>query len=152
LAVFLVIQICNLPGGSWFDYSTRLDTFPVRACDFLLSHPKGARLFNHYSWGGYCIWRLWPRYRVFIDGRAEVYFETSYADNRAILTMQPGWERMLHAWGVETVLMPADALMARVLSERPGWRRIYADECAVVLERVGAGIAAEGKAVKGMRG
>ncbi len=30
-------------------------------------------IYNEYIWGGYLIWRLYPDYRVYIDGRADVY-------------------------------------------------------------------------------
>jgi hypothetical protein len=32
-----------------------------------------ANLFVYYDWGGYAIWKLYPEYRVFVDGRADLY-------------------------------------------------------------------------------
>ena len=42
---------------------------PVGAADFLLDHHIQGKLFNTYGQGGYLIWRLWPRWQVFVDGR-----------------------------------------------------------------------------------
>jgi hypothetical protein len=44
--------------------------YPAGAADFLAAHRVTDRMFNTYEYGGYLIWRLWPRERVFIDGRA----------------------------------------------------------------------------------
>ena len=37
---------------------------------------------NHYNWGGYFIWKLYPQYRVFMDGRADVYGDALMTDFR----------------------------------------------------------------------
>ena len=46
--------------------------FPARAVAFLQTHPA-VRIFNHYDWGGYQVWKLYPSTPVFIDGRADLY-------------------------------------------------------------------------------
>jgi hypothetical protein len=35
-----------------------------------LQHHIQGKLFNTYAEGGYLIWRLWPKMKVFVDGRA----------------------------------------------------------------------------------
>jgi hypothetical protein len=47
--------------------------FPLRAAVFLEADPPAGPIFNHYDWGGYLIWKLYPRTPVFIDGRADLY-------------------------------------------------------------------------------
>jgi hypothetical protein len=126
------------PRGSWFARCADVASFPTRAVAFLASQPDGGRLFNAYGWGGYCDMQLWPKYRVFIDGRAEVFFRTSYWDYQKIWQVEPGWQARLRHWGVDTVLVPADAWLAKALSEQSDWRQTYRDDGAVVYRRVGA--------------
>jgi hypothetical protein len=45
--------------------------FPVAAVEAMESRPETGRVYNDVAFGGYLIWRLYPR-RVFIDGRNEV--------------------------------------------------------------------------------
>jgi hypothetical protein len=123
------------PRGSWFARCAGLGYFPTRAVEYLASQPGGGRLFNEYGWGGYCDWRLWPKYRVFIDGRAEVFFHTSYWDYQKISGMEPGWQDRLRRWGVDTILIRSDAWLAKALAEQADWRRIYADNDAVIYRR-----------------
>ena len=46
------------------------DDSPEKSADFLLENNLPAPIFNPYEWGGYLIWKLYPRYKVFIDARA----------------------------------------------------------------------------------
>jgi hypothetical protein len=126
----------SAPATGWFPRFAQVSLFPDRACDFLMAQPRGGRLFNDYGWGGYCIWRLWPKYRVFIDGRAEVYFKTSYTDYLKIVDAEPGWEERLRRWDVDTILVDATTLLAATLTGKPGWRQVYEDEQAVIYQRV----------------
>ncbi|MGD0181570.1 MAG: hypothetical protein ABSC15_17295, partial [Terriglobales bacterium] len=46
--------------------------FPAAAVSFIAAHQPPAPILAHYNWGGYFIWKLYPEYRVYIDGRADV--------------------------------------------------------------------------------
>ena len=51
----------------------RRNSFPEGAVAFLQSSYYPQRIFVYYDWGGYAIWKLYPEYRVFVDGRADLY-------------------------------------------------------------------------------
>ena len=91
--------------------------FPVGAVNWIQEHQPPGKLFNTYQWGGYLIWRLYPHYPVFIDGRAELYGDqmlTRYVD---IHNTHTGWEQALQDYGVRIVLVEPYALIAQRLSE-----------------------------------
>ncbi|MBI3666351.1 MAG: hypothetical protein HY236_09025 [Acidobacteria bacterium] len=69
--------------GRFFQLRAALWRFPAGAADFLVAHRIREPIFNTYEYGGYLIWRLWPDYRVFIDGRA--LDESVYRDYVRIL-------------------------------------------------------------------
>src|SRR5215204_2290772 len=54
---------------------SEVEYFPVAAVKVMQSHQLPQPIFNEYDWGGYLIWKLYPSYRVYIDGRADVYGE-----------------------------------------------------------------------------
>jgi len=56
--------------GKFFQLRAALWKFPSGAADFLLARGVREPMFNSYESGGYLMWRLWPRQKVFIDGRA----------------------------------------------------------------------------------
>jgi hypothetical protein len=107
-------------------------TFPSRAVAFLQSHPSG-RIFNHYDWGGYLIWRLYPATPVFIDGRADLYGKELLDQFADTYQFKGAWQQTLHRWSIDTVLVPADSALATGLRNSPGWTVCYEDAQAIVL-------------------
>ncbi len=85
--------------------------FPAAAVSFLASsHPPGEML-NHYNWGGYFIWKLYPEYRVFIDGRA-----------------RPLWRLVCQRF--RGALLPEDAFVAGTIGKVPDSRGSVAAGCS----------------------
>jgi hypothetical protein len=125
----------RVPRSDWFGYCTQNSAFPKRACDFLARQNWNPRLLNEYTWGGYCIWQLYPKYQVFIDGRAEVYFNKAFGDYDHLAHCAAGWGDLLDEWSIDTVLMPPTDAIARALPTTGEWHVAYQDEQAVILRR-----------------
>ncbi len=105
--------------------------FPAAAVETLRGDPA-ARIFTNDVWGGYLIYRLYPRTRVFVDGRSDFYgagFSEQYLD---VLNVKYDWEKTLGRFGVNTILLPTSAPLAGALKESARWRVVYDDGVAVV--------------------
>ncbi len=108
--------------------------YPKDAIEWIKqTHPNG-RLLSTYDWGGYLTFML-PEYPVFIDGRADLYGEPFLRQYAEILAGAHGWEAVLQQYNVETLLLPPSAALATSTSENPGWRVVYQDATAIVVER-----------------
>jgi hypothetical protein len=107
--------------------------FPSRAVEFLQAHSPTGRIFNHYDWGGYLIWRLYPSTQVFIDGRADLYGETLLNQFADTYQLKRAWQQTLLDWNIHTVIIPRDSALATGLESLPGWSVSYEDEQAVIL-------------------
>lgn len=103
---------------------------PAAAVDVLKQH-KAGRIFNAYQFGGYLISRNIP---VFIDGRAELYGERFVMDFFKATEAREveNLLRMLDAYRIDATLLVANSPAAQVLDHIPGWKRVYADQIAVV--------------------
>jgi hypothetical protein len=103
---------------------------PKAAVD-LLQERKAQRIFNAYQFGGYLISRGIP---VFVDGRAELYGETFVMDFfRAVEAKKlDNLTRLIEEYRIDATLMVADAPAAQVLDHIKGWKRLYADDIAVI--------------------
>ena len=132
LAIFTVTRWDNL-----LRRQSRMEaeSFPVCAVEYLKSHRVPDRLFIYYDWGGYAVWRLYPDYRVFIDGRADLYGDSLLRQFQDILQVRSEWRQDLDLWKVETVLVPPSAPLAEALSLDPDWRVDYRDSQAVLFVR-----------------
>ena len=111
------------------------ESFPTRAVAFLQAHPSGGRIFNHYDWGGYLIWKVYPSTRVFIDGRADLYGQEILNQFAGTYQFKGAWRDPLQRWNIDTVLVPPDSALATGLRNSPGWTVAYEDSQAVVLVR-----------------
>jgi hypothetical protein len=107
---------------------------PTAAFDWLAGGAPRENLFNSYNWGGYVLWRLFPEYASFVDGRTDVFSERVLEDYVRAWSAGPGWSEVLEAYRIETVLIEPEAPLAQVL-DASGWSQVYQDEAAVVFRR-----------------
>ncbi len=109
---------------------------PVAAADFLQKEASAEPVFSTDTWGGYLIYRLYPRRQVVIDDRHDLYGADRVRQLLVLLQGEPGWRQVLDNLHVRTVLLPADSTLASLLRELPQeWSLEYEDQLAVVFER-----------------
>ncbi|MEM6991926.1 MAG: hypothetical protein AAF721_15565 [Myxococcota bacterium] len=67
--------------------------YPERGVAFVQGLPPDARLrgnmFNEFGYGGYLIFHLWPEYRVFVDGRADLVYSAEHTEAAASAPADP---------------------------------------------------------------
>jgi hypothetical protein len=124
-----------IPRRALFDYSAGTWFYPRAACDFIERQGWSGRMYNEFDWGGYCIWRFFPRQQVFIDGRCEVYFGGPWENHQAIHYAQPGWDERLRDARIDTLLVKPNSYLNQMLPISSEWRRVYADDMAIVYRR-----------------
>ncbi len=110
------------------------ELLPVAAANWILENKPAGKMFNSYNWGGYLLWRLWPEYPVFVDGRTDVYNEFLQEYAQAVF-VQPGFETVLDRHQVGFVVIEKDSPLAMLLVQSGHWREAFRDELAVVLTR-----------------
>jgi hypothetical protein len=106
--------------------------FPVYAVDWLEENPQEGRVFNHFSWGGYLLYRQWPETLVFIDGQTDFYGEALTREYEQVIITAPSWETILDKYEIQWALIPSGSNLAGVLSSK-GWETLYQDKTAVIL-------------------
>ncbi len=109
--------------------------FPTGAVAYLAAHPPAGPIFNHYGWGGYLIFKLYPITRVFIDGRADVYGDHLMEQWIDSYYLMDSWRQPLSEWRIQTVIVPADSPLATGLRSAPGWVQSYEDSKSVIFSR-----------------
>lgn len=116
--------------------------YPVAAADFIREQKLPANLYNAYDWGGYLMWRLYPDYLVYVDGRSDS--EEYFAASTRIENSLTGWQNDLRRHGVKTIITrtcfydtggPLDLINA--LSRASDWELVYQDDVALVYLRAG---------------
>jgi hypothetical protein len=110
--------------------------FPVQAADTLEKQGIPTAVFAPDYWGGYLIYRFYPRMKVVVDDRHDLYGEAFLREYLNTIHAAPEWSKLLDEKQVNIVLLPAGSSLANVLKETPGWRVQYEDATAVMLERM----------------
>jgi hypothetical protein len=105
---------------------------PIAAVDFIQTKHLPGPIYNRYGWGGYLIYRLYPEYRVYVDGRADVYGDEFLFQMVNTYDGHNGWRAPLDSYGIRTVLISPDVPLASLLRNDPGWQIAYEDSQAVI--------------------
>jgi hypothetical protein len=129
---FTIFRVRQVVGGQ---AEAEAKSFPAGAVTFLQREHISGPIMNHYNWGGYLIWKLYPQYPVFMDGRADVYGDALMNQFGATYYLIDDWKKSLQIWDIRTVVLPPDAPLITALKSTPEWKQIYADSEAVILTR-----------------
>ena len=105
---------------------------PVKAVNFV--EQAGVKpAFNPDYWGGYLIYRLYPRGRVVIDDRHDFYGDGFLQLYLRTIHVEPGWEDFLKFRSC--LLLPTKAALTQILRKTPEWKVVYSDDVATVFTR-----------------
>jgi hypothetical protein len=109
--------------------------YPGRTMAFIREHQLPAPLFSVYAWAGYELWRLYPDYRMFMDGRTHVYGPDVLKDFLEVTNVGPRWQVVLDKWQVQTILALRPSPLTETLLAKGGWRLVFSEREAVVFVR-----------------
>lgn len=109
---------------------------PVKAVDWIDANQPAGPMFNSYNWGGYLLWRLWPDYPTYVDGRTDIYSPALIEEyQRVALAREP--ETILDHRGIALLLIESGGVLDATLGldaarSDSRWRAEYRDDQAVV--------------------
>jgi len=81
-----------------------LSLYPEDSIRFIEKEGIQGPMYNDMRWGGYLIWRLWPKYKVFYDTR-----ETNAEVLATYLAISRGssiWRTLLDSYGINFIITP----------------------------------------------
>jgi hypothetical protein len=125
-----------LPAARLADFPER--SFPVAAVNRnsgLLTSAAGARILTSDQWADYLIYRLYPRTRVFFDGRSDFYGEAIGDDYRVLLLAGRSSRAVMARYAFTAALLPLEWPLGQILEQDADWRVSYRDGQAVLLVR-----------------
>ncbi len=152
VVLFALVMLDGKFGGRTV-MASQMDTsvFPVTASDYIVRQQLPAPVFLPDRWSGVLIYRgdygteAVPL--VAIDDRHDFYGEDYLSKYLGIVGLQPGWSKELENLGVNTLLLPANSVLAVALEDSAnrahgdstsqvlGWQEVYRDQVAVIFVR-----------------
>ncbi len=111
--------------------------YPAAALQFMEQQHLNGKIFNEYMWGGYMEWNS-PELKPLIDGRADIFVHNGVFDDvvKANAINEP--LNILKKYQIDYALLKPTQPLTYLLRHSPGWRLIYEDKVAVLLEHTPA--------------
>jgi hypothetical protein len=113
-------------------FATEADNYPAAAVNYIVKERPAQPIYNEYEWGGYLIWRLYPEYRVNMDGRADVYGDALMEEFLSVHDGETKWRELLDKQGIRTVLVNPNVPLASLLRQDSAWQKVFEDERSVI--------------------
>ncbi|MBN1364366.1 MAG: hypothetical protein JW976_06130 [Syntrophaceae bacterium] len=108
---------------------------PLAAIEFLKKENIQGNMYNEYDFGTYIIYSAYPQYRVFIDGRAEMYGAERLKEYYRVRRTEPGWEKVLDKYDINLIIVYHNLSLSQSLLNNNKWRLIYSDTVADIFVR-----------------
>jgi len=155
LVAFVSWRVIPIVGGDFYLTKPGEQAFatgeaawaPERAAKFIEDHHLPREIYHSYSLGGFVMWRLAPRYPVFIDGRALPYGDDLFLSQQYLMTTAPDseeWTAAFDHWKIRTILVSLDrgvgytTLPIPMACPSPVVRLVYLDATAAVFVKADA--------------
>lgn len=144
-AVALALLLVNPAyffGGGRGAFGIGIKTGNLAAAEFMRRENLRGPIFNSYDVGGYLIYALYPRERVYVDNRPEAYPAAFFADDYfSLLVNETQWRRALATHGFNAIVFnPAGRSVAaenfvvqRMLET--DWAAVFFDKDILILAR-----------------
>ena len=133
LAGVALVLIVAMQGFIEFKFNEK--SMPVDAVEFLKKERIPGNMFNGDEFGDYIIYAAWPEYRVFFDGRSDMYGADRIKEYFKITNFESGWEQILGKYQIDWIIYEARSTLSRYLLATKDWRLIYADKVAYIFVR-----------------
>jgi hypothetical protein len=127
LSIALVIV---LAASGKIDYKFNAETEPVAAVEFLKKENIQGNMFNNDEFGDYIIYAAWPEYKVFFDGRSDMYGVERLKEYIKVANVKPGWDEVLNKYKISWIIYNSNSSLSLLLMERDDWKLVYADTVA----------------------
>jgi hypothetical protein len=132
--ILLLVFACLHVKGVYASTGFPADQFPVAAAAQLDKLPADIRLLSPDKFGGYLIYRFNGTRRVYFDGRSDFYGSAYMKDYLRLVEVRPGWRQILNGARFTHALLPNQYSLIPAL-EQSGWKTIYSDSVATLLEK-----------------
>jgi hypothetical protein len=107
----------------------------------LLAQGSSGRVFARFEWGEYLSWAASPRFRIFMDGRIEIYPDDVWQQYIDLTSGKDDWQQILDHYQVDYLVLDApyhreNGLLERV--EHSGrWQKVFQVRDEIYLYRRG---------------
>lgn len=138
--VLLFWQLFYVPTVKPMELSTPIGA--SKAVDFMIAQNIKGPIFNNFDIGSYLIFRLYPREKVFVDGRPEAYpasfFQNTYIPMQQDPKLFKKLDKKYHfntIFFAHTDQTPWAKQFLQAIVKNSAWKVLYLDDTVIVLSK-----------------
>ncbi len=138
--LFIKQQFDNPLSNKTFGYS--LDSGASEATQFFLDNNLKGPIFNNFDIGSYLIYRLYPKEKVFVDGRPEAYPASFFQKIYIPMQQDPSlFEKVDKTYHFNTIFFshtdqtPWAQMFLKTMIKNPAWKTAYIDNYVIIFVR-----------------
>jgi hypothetical protein len=130
VAAVVLVVVLAINGKLYYKFDSQKK--PVVAVEFMKAENLQGNMFNNDEFGDYIIYAAWPVYKVFFDGRSDMYGVYRLKEYLKLVNVRPGWDEVLKKYDIHWIIYNANSTLSVFLSQRDDWKLIYADKVASI--------------------
>lgn len=127
---FAVVALIIMLLMGKMEYKFDEKKLPVDAVQFMKKEKISGNMFNNDEFGDYIIYASWPEYKVFFDGRSDMYGVKRMKEYIKVVRIEQGWDEVLKKYNINWIIYNANSPLSQFLLERDDWKLVYADKVA----------------------
>jgi hypothetical protein len=128
--ILAVVLVAALIAKGKIEHSFDEKIKPVAAVEFLKKETLHGNMFDNDEFGDYIIYVAWPQYKVFVDGRSDMYGTDIFKEYFKVKHFKQGWKKTIKKYNITWIIDNANSVFSRFLLQNDDWRLIYADKVA----------------------
>jgi hypothetical protein len=145
----------TIAGGAWAFLAPRVDevqlntrdglpffsgAFPLSCVERLREYRKAGHVFNDYNHGGFLHYEVGPEWKVYMDGRNDLYGEKLTMEYNQLANATGAWRQELSARHIDAALLSYDMCMQRPnlageLALNAAWALVEFDDAGMLFVR-----------------
>ena len=130
--VVAILVVMGYAAGDRANFKFDATAVPVAAVEFMKKEQIPGNMFNNDEFGDYIIYSAYPQYKVFFDGRADIYGQEKLQDYLNVFNMNPGWEKAFKKYDINWVIWNVSTPLSQYLTINKDWKLIYSDNVATI--------------------
>ena len=111
------------------------ELFPTSVVAHYSDRLQNGRVLTTDQWGDYLIFHFYPRLKVYVDGRSDLYGEQLGQEYLHVLQLSSDWQQIFKRRGFDTVLLGPEWPLVQMLRQSPDWRIAEENKKAILLVR-----------------
>ncbi len=132
LSIIFVLSL-SLSGEIRFSFDEK--SKPVDAVEFIKKEKIKGNMFNNDEFGDYIIYAAWPQYKVFFDGRSDMYGTEMMKEYFKVTRIQPDIDNVLEKYKIDWIIYDSGSSLSVYLLQKKDWKLIYSDGVADIFVR-----------------